>query len=84
MSAVTEGDVLLCRVELVRNNGRLLRAFGFDECTGARSNAGGNEFRGVRRADLLRVLLEALPKNTVRFDQAVERITTTPSGETEM
>ncbi|KAF5843684.1 hypothetical protein DUNSADRAFT_10858 [Dunaliella salina] len=58
------------RVELLRDNGRLLRRFGFEEC-----DAGSkNEFRGVRRGHLLRVLADSLPPGTISFGERVSRL----------
>eukprot|EP00850_Spirogloea_muscicola_P002028 SM000007S20988 [mRNA] locus=s7:1407747:1419040:+ [translate_table: standard] len=59
----------LTRVELCSSDGRLLKAFDFDECDG-----GPHEVRGVHRVALLQALAKDLPPNTIRFSSRVSSI----------
>lgn len=57
--------------EFAASSGRVLKAFTLREATRERGEADASvpsdEFRGIRRADLLRALLGALPPESVRF-----------------
>jgi hypothetical protein len=69
--------VPLCcpRVELVRSNGRLLRAFDLTEC-----DVSDREFRGVRRGHLLQLLLEQLPPGTVQYNAGIREVQLSPAA----
>lgn len=52
----------MCRVEICRSTGNLLRKFEFTECEGGASQ----EFRGVRRSELLKALHSVVEPGTVQ------------------
>lgn len=65
---------LLTRFELVRSDGRPLRAFRLDECDAARAGGDDAEFRGVRRGAVLEALAAQLPPGCVRLGVGVDSI----------
>ncbi|KAK9815532.1 hypothetical protein WJX72_005250 [[Myrmecia] bisecta] len=66
---------LLERVELATKDGQTLRSFGLDECDGA-----PHEFRGMRRADLLRALESNLPEHVVHYGCPIARVSADLNG----
>ena len=62
-------------MELCRGSGATLRSFSLGECEG-----GPHEFRGVRRAALLRALADQLAPGSLLTGCAVERVESTPLG----
>jgi hypothetical protein len=69
-------------VDLVRNDGKLLRSFTLDECDAASAAAGGvNETRGVSRAHLLGALAAQLPDGAVQFSSNITGISSGQDGE---
>jgi hypothetical protein len=70
-----------CRIDLVRNDGKLLRSFAFDECDAKSAAAGGvNEMRGISRPHLLRALAAQLPEGALQFSSSVTGISSGSDG----
>jgi hypothetical protein len=70
-----------CRIDLVRNDGKLLRSFAFDECDAKSAAAGGvNEMRGISRPHLLGALAAQLPEGALQFSSSVMGIISGSDG----
>ncbi len=65
-----------CRVELCSKQGQTLKAFSLTECHG-----GPHEFRGVRRAELLKGLRDALPPEILHFGCPLADVVPDVNGE---
>jgi 2-polyprenyl-6-methoxyphenol hydroxylase-like FAD-dependent oxidoreductase len=66
------------RIEICRDDGRPLRGFALAACDG-----GPHEFRGVRRAALVRALVAQLAPGTVIYGAGLEAVRAGPGGAAE-
>lgn len=64
------------RIELCREDGKVLRTIILDECEGA-----PHEFRGVYRGGLLRTLQSGVPFGCIQYNSAVQSIVQVEGGE---
>ena len=86
LDAIGVGDLLrmqskappLTRIELMRDRGKLLRAFDITECDAAAAGGDDAEFRGVRRRALLDALAMAAPPGGVRAGVGIEAVEAQP------
>lgn len=65
-SHLREVHPLVSEVEICREDGRKLKNFSIVECDG-----GPHEFRGVRRASLVKALAAQLPEESIEYNAAV-------------
>ena len=68
-SSLRELHPIVSEVEICRQDGRKLRNFSILECDG-----GPHEFRGVRRASLVKALAAQLPEDSIEYNAAVVQV----------
>ena len=75
-ATVLSQRLAVCRIELCREDGKVLRMIILDECEGA-----PHEFRGVYRGGLLRTLQSGVPSGCIQYNSAVQSIVQDEDGE---